>query len=439
MRVLLVADDCNPRWPSLPVVGYHTCRTLADVVDAVVVTHLRNRPNVEAAGMGKARVVYVDNEYVAAPMHKLSQKLRGGENVGWTLNVALSYPSYLAFEWEVWKRFRGELRAGQFDVVHRVTPMSPTLPSPLARWSPAPFVLGPLNGGLRWPRAYYGERRREREWASGLRSAYRLLPYYRSTYARPAAILAAFRHTIDDLPKSARPRVIDFPEVGFDPATFHPPAVERRGESLTFLFAGRLVPYKCADVAVEAFARTPELAGHRLRIVGDGPERPALEQLIRDRGVGDRVEMLGAKTQAEVADLMRASDVFAFPSIRELGAGVVVEAMACGLPCVVVDYGGPGGLVRDGLGVRVPLMPKESLIEEFGRALAGVARDPARVRATGRAASEFASREYSWERKAEKIRDVYEWVLGARGEKPEFISSGPSPGDRGNESIAPAS
>ena len=423
MRVLLLADDCNPQWPSLPVVGYHTCRTIAEVVDTVVATQVRNRPNIEQAGMGKARVVYIDNEYIAGPIHRLSQWIRGGKNVGWTMNVALSYPSYVGFEWEVWKRFRQELRAGKFDLVHRVTPMSPTTPSPLARWSPVPFVLGPINGGLAWPRDYYGELRREREWMTHVRSAYRVLPYYRSTYARSAAILASFKHTIDDLPHQTRPRTIDFPEVGFDASTFHGAVVREVKDTLTFLFVGRLVPYKCADVLIEAFGRQPLLRKHRLWIVGDGPERPALEALIQKHALQNCVEILGWKTQTEVGELLRKADVFAFPSIRELGAGVVVEAMASGLPCIVVDYGGPGGLIHDGIGIRVPLQAKEKMIDQFAEAMAQLAANPARARDLGQAASQFAIQEYAWPKKAEKIRRIYEWVLDQRRtEKPRFIN-----------------
>ena len=421
MRVLLLADDCNPQWPSLPVVGYHTCRTLADVVDAVVVTHIRNRPNIEQVGMGKARVVYVDNEYIASPIHRFSNWIRGGNSVGWTMNIALSCPSYLAFEWEVWKRFRGELNAGRYDLVHRVTPMSPTHPSPLARWSKVPFVLGPLNGGLRWPSEYHGELRREREWMTHVRSAYRLMPYYRSTYARSAAILAGFQHTIDDLPLGARRRTFDFPEVGFDPSTFHGATERDAKASLTFLFVGRLVPYKCADVVVEAFARNSALRDHRLVIVGDGPERPALEAIIQKYALEKCVEIVGWKTQAEVGELFREADVFAFPSIRELGAGVVVEAMASGLACIVVDYGGPGGLINDDIGVRIPMQAKDRMINRFAEAMGAMAANPARARQLGKAASAFAFQEYTWPIRAEKIRRVYEWVLNERPEKPRFI------------------
>lgn len=420
IRVLILADDCNPEWPSLPVVGFNTCRAIGDVADTTVVTQVRNRPNIEKVGMGRAKVVYVDNEYVAAPVHRLAIWLRGGDKVAWTTNVAMTYPSYIAFEREVWRRFRRELRDGQFDIVHRLTPMSPTLPSPMAAWSPVPFVLGPLNGGLPWPSQYLGEQKRERERLSNVRSAHRVLPYYRSTYAR-STVLAAFQHTIDDLLPMARRRAIDFPEVGFDPATFHPSANRQESDTLTFLFVGRLVPYKCADVVVEAFARVPELRRHRLRIVGDGPERPMLEQKIRENNLQSQVELVGWKSQAGVAEEMRSADVFAFPSIRELGAGVVIEAMACGLPSVVIDYGGPGGLIRNGTGIRVPLQPKESVISAFGQAMARLGADPAATRRMGEAASDFVFREYTWDKKAGKFYEVYEWVLGRRSARPSFI------------------
>ncbi|MCC6424437.1 MAG: glycosyl transferase family 1, partial [Phycisphaerales bacterium] len=70
IRALVLADDCNPEWPSWPVVGYKACRSIADHAEVVVATHVRNRPQIERDGMGRGRVVYLNNEYIAAPMHK---------------------------------------------------------------------------------------------------------------------------------------------------------------------------------------------------------------------------------------------------------------------------------------------------------------------------------------------------------------------------------
>ena len=142
-------------------------------MEVVVATHIRNKENIERAGFGAASVEFIDNEYIAAPLHKLATFLRGGNGVGWTTTIAMAYPSYLAFEREVWKRFKADIRARRF--VHRLTPMSPTLPSPMATWLKPlriPFVVGPLNGGLKWPAEFQGELMRGREQLSYIRDAY---------------------------------------------------------------------------------------------------------------------------------------------------------------------------------------------------------------------------------------------------------------------------
>ncbi len=428
MRTLILADDCNPDWPSLPVVGFKAARAIAEEVETVVATHVRNRPAIEREGMGRAQVRYIDNEYIARPIYALSKLMRGGTSVGWTTNIAMSYLPYLAFEHEVWKLCRSELESGYFDVVHRLTPMSPTLPSLLPGKTRTPFVLGPLNGGLQWPAEFQSARRREREWLSYARKMHRLLPYYQSTYKRSKAILTAFPHTLRDLPQACHPRCIDFPEVGVDPDVFSrvpvlqssTVAAESNSGPLTFLFAGRLVPYKCPDIAVRAFARSAVLKQHRLKIVGDGPEMDGLAALVKDHGLDDCVELAGWMDQAGVGAAMRGADVFVFPSIRELGAGVVVEAMASGLACVAVDYGGPGGLLNDATGVKVPLGNRDELTGTFTRALENLANDRAKVAALGQNARSFAMTELTWEAKAKKTVEVYKWACGARTEKPSF-------------------
>jgi glycosyltransferase involved in cell wall biosynthesis len=422
MRVLLLADDCNPNWPSLPVVGYKACRAIGDQVEAVVVTHVRNRAAIAETGMGRCRVEYVDNEYLAAPLYRLSRLLRGGDAVGWTTNVALAYPSYLAFEYEVWKRYRVDLSRGKFDLIHRVTPMSPTIPSPLAEWSEVPFVIGPLNGGLRWPNGFANELVREREWLVPLRKACRSLPYHRATYRKAAAILAAFPHTLDDLPPNSRPRIIPFPEVGIDPELFFGSPRQATEGPVNFVFVGRLVPYKCPDVAVLAFARSPALQRHRLTIVGDGPERPRLEALVRENRLNACVTFLGSCPQTAVGGVMRRADVFVFPSIRELGAGVVVEAMASGLACVVVDYGAPGDLIAPDRGVKVPLGTKRDLIDRFAESMTSLAADRERTARLGSSARDYALTHFTWVEKARKTLEVYRWALHQRTVAPSFYN-----------------
>jgi glycosyltransferase involved in cell wall biosynthesis len=290
----------------------------------------------------------------------------------------------------------------------------------MAQWSPVPFLLGPINGGLPWPKHFTTELSREREWLSYFRKGYKFLPYYRSTYARSAGILAAFDHTIADLPASVKPKTINFPEVGIDPDLFTLPIRSKR-EQMTILFVGRLVPYKLPEVVVRAFAASKILQQHKLLIVGEGPERSRLESIVEEQGLGGCVELTGRKSQAEVGELMRQAEIFAFPSIRELGAGVVVEAMACGMASVVVDYGGPATLVRPDCGIKIPMGDFNHLVGRFTEELEQLVTDPDRVARLGVAAHHHAMTYYSWDAKAQMMLKIYKWVTERQEVKPDFL------------------
>lgn len=421
-RVLILAEDCNPEWPSLPVVGYKYARALGKVADVTVATHIRNQPNIEKAGDMDVPVVYIDNEWIAGAMYRLSKLLRGGDQVAWSTNQIMAYLPYIVFERQALRHFRTALARtepgpGGFDLVHRITPMSPTMPSYIAGRTRQPFVIGPLNGNLAWPEAFRGEQKREREGLRRLRNLYRYLPYSRGTFSQAAAILAAFPHTINDLPKAVRGQIIDVPEIGFDDALFH-----GKGRSAPFsgdgphrfVFAGRLVPYKVPEAAVRAFATSDILKDHILHIVGDGPEQPRLEAIVAEAGAQNRILFEGRKTQSEVADIMRRTDAFVFPSIRELGAGVVIEAMACGMTCLVTNYGAPGHLADGGRGVRVDLQSLDGLVRDYRSAMEACVADPARHAAIAATGHDHAHRHYTWEAKAAYTLEIYGDVLAGR-------------------------
>ncbi|GHF74937.1 hypothetical protein GCM10017056_51900 [Seohaeicola zhoushanensis] len=416
-RVLLLAENCNPEWPSLPVVGYKYARALAKVANVTVATHIRNRENIEKAADMGAPVVYIDNEWIARGMYRLSRLLRGGDQIAWSTNQIMAYLPYVVFERQALRQFRAELARGDFDLVHRITPMSPTLPSYAAGRTRQPFVIGPLNGNLAWPEAFRGEQKREREGLRRLRDLYRYLPYSRGTFTKAAAILAAFPHTIADLPEVVRDRVVDLPEIGFDDTVFHgrgrTPAFAGEGPK-RFVFAGRLVPYKVPEAAVRAFATSERLKGHVLQIVGDGPELPRLQAIVAETGAQERIRFEGRKTQAQVAEIMRQGDAFVFPSIRELGAGVVIEAMACGMTVLVTDYGAPGHLASQGRGVRVPLQPLDGLVRDYRAAMEACVAEPGRYAAIATAGQTHAHRHYTWATKAAYTAEIYADVLAGR-------------------------
>jgi glycosyltransferase involved in cell wall biosynthesis len=423
MRVLLLAEECNPEWPSVPAFTYQAARAIADHADVVLVTQIRNARNIERAGLGRAKVVYINTEMVARPFWKLSMALRRGTETGWLLADVLGYPSHIAFEWLVAKVFRGALQRGEFELVHRLSPVTGDQPSFMASASPIPVLLGPTNSNLPWPSESTDVLKREATRADHLASPLlpliHHLPYKRSKYIHAKGVLACYDHTIDSLPDAVKAKTVNFPEVGIDPEVFGL-ASRPRSQCMTVLFVGRLVPLKLPEVVVHAFATSSVLRQHRLLIVGDGPERPRLERLIAENGLSGSVELSGWKSHAEVGRLMRQGDIFAFPSIHEMGGGVVIEAMACGLACVVVDFGGPATLIGLEWGVKVPVGNVSHLITSFRHELEQLVTQPERITHLGLAAHRHAVTHYTWDVKARKTLEVYRWMTGGRAHKPDF-------------------
>lgn len=424
-RVLVIAEAANPEWMSVPLVGWSLAHALREVAKVTLVTQIRNRDAILRAGYREnADFVAIDSEAFARPMHRLGALLRGGKGKGWTTSTAIGALAYPYFERLVWDRFGADIAAGAYDLVHRVTPVSPTVNGGLARRckrAGVPFVLGPLNGGVPWPAAFDRERRQEREWLSYVRGVYKVLPGRKSTIDASAAILAGSRHTLGELPRGAQPRAIWLPENAIDPARFDLDRPRPPFEPpLRSAFVGRLVPYKGPDMALTA--ALPLLKDGRMRfdVLGDGPMMPALRALVSEAGVEDAVTFHGMVPHVEVERVLGRADVLAFPSIREFGGGVVLEAMALGTVPVVVNYAGPGELVTPDTAIPLPLGDRESIVAAMREALEALAADASRLGPLSEAGRSMVRDHFTWAAKARQVRDVYDWVLGRRADKPSF-------------------
>jgi len=121
----------------------------------------------------------------------------------------------------------------------------------------------------------------------------------------------------------------------------------------------------------------------------------------------------------ELAQRLSGCHVFAFPSIKDFGGGVVLEAMAMGLVPIVVDHGGPAELVSERTGYRVPLGPRPALVAGFRAVLQRLEGERGRLAETGELARRRVLTRFTWEAKGGQVLEVYRWVLGER-DKPDF-------------------
>jgi glycosyltransferase involved in cell wall biosynthesis len=417
-RVLLIAEAANPEWASVPLVGWKLFRALAENVDAHLVTQIRNRDAIIRTGMIEGRdFTAINNERVASSLYAMSSRLRGGKGKGWTTSTAFSSLAYYSFERQLWRQFRGRITAQEFDLVHRITPLSPTSQSIIARRLAklgVPFVIGPLNGGVPWPKNFMDRQHAERDWLSHVRWLYKLMPAYRSTRQYSAAIIAGSRYTYEEMPSWAKDKCVYIPENGVDPVRHYFPRDHLGNRALRGAFVGRLVPYKGADILLEAVTEFLRKGQLELHIIGDGPQRLLLESMVDQLGVQSRVYFHGWIPHAEVQRRLSTCDFMALPSVREFGGGVVVESMALGVTPIVADYAGPSELVDKTTGFLVPFNDKESLVEGMRLAIANVVRSPEILDKLGAAARRKVAEKLTWEAKADQIIAIYDAVLAGR-------------------------
>lgn len=422
-RVLVIAEAANPEWVSVPLEGWSFSNALRDVADVHIVTQVRNAPAFVRAGLKEGQdFTAIDSERVAAPVYRLANLLRGGAGKGWTTEMALYALTYPYFEHLVWKRFGAAIWAGEFDIVHRVTPLSPTAASPIARKcakAGTPFMMGPLNGGLPWPKAFSAERHKEKEWLSYVRSAYKLLPGRMRTYAAARAIVVGSRHTESEVPARFKDRVIYVPENGLEPDRFDKVAVPDAGGPVRLCFVGRLVPYKGADIAIEAAEGLLRSGSAHLDIVGDGPMMGELRAKVESAGLTDAVTFHGWVEHTQVQSITSQCAVFLFPSVREFGGAVVLEAMVLGLVPVVLDYGGPGELAGDGRGLTVPMGSRAEIVSGTRKALEQLVSDRDQIAIIGQRARAWSLENLTWPAKARNMAKIYAWVVGDDPVRPE--------------------
>jgi sugar transferase (PEP-CTERM/EpsH1 system associated) len=173
---------------------------------------------------------------------------------------------------------------------------------------------------------------------------------------------------------------------------------------------GRLDPVKDQAGLIRAFAKVRSAHPEALLVVvGDGPCRAELEDVVAASGQGEHVRLLGNRD--DIPAVMAALDVFVLPSIAEGISNTILEAMASGLPVVATRVGGNPELVEDGIGGA--LVPRQDP-SALAAAIAAYVADPELRRRHGLASRQRATGHFSLERMAEAYANLYTNLAAGR-------------------------
>ena len=408
--ILIVAPNASTRFGGEAVLPVHYFRILRARGYAVtLMAHARNRADLEAQFGAEAP----DIEYIPDTLwHRILWRL--GKPFPHQIRQFV-FGSALAFVSERLqaRRIRALVRAGKADLIHQPAPVSPRRPSAVHGFG-TPVVIGPMNGGMTYPPGYADfESPAERAFVplaravSGL--ANRLIP----GKARAAVLLVANARTRAALPVT-HPNVVELVENGVDLSTFQTPAARAGAPAgaLRLVFMGRLVDWKATDVTLQALARArAQGVAAELDILGDGAERAKLEAQAAQLGLSEAVRFHGFLPQADCAGFLDRADALILNSIYECGGAVVLEAMSAGLPVIGPDWGGPADYINAQTGILVAPAPRDGYAERLAEAILRLARDPDLRAAMGAAGAARIRAEFDWDRKVDRMLEIYASVL----------------------------
>jgi glycosyltransferase involved in cell wall biosynthesis len=415
MKVLISAVTCNPYLGSENYFGWSAVQALARDHHLWVLTSRRHQSDLRRAaeeGLVPANVRFVfAGEFRPWHPNRLRARLQ-------------DWREYMRFSQAILPLARQLHAAEKFDLTHHVTYSTWRVASPLWRLD-IPFVFGPIGGNEQFPPQLFpilspsAAAFELARMASNVVS--RFSPGVRNCLRRAAHIFVANAET-EQLVKAVRGSDNGISRLM---ATFHSEEKVRAFSRFAFdknldgplrLFAaGNMEGRKGVALALAALAQA-KAAGvsFHYRLGANGPEVAHLKELTARLGLTADVEftegLQGEAYQRELGD----THVYFLPSLRDSAPITLTEAMLAGCVPVVADGGGPGFMVTEDCGFKIPVGSRRRMVAQLAETLIAIDRDRKIISEKGRLAMQRIATAFSEENYRKTINAAYQSVAGMK-------------------------
>jgi glycosyltransferase involved in cell wall biosynthesis len=350
-NILLSAFECNPYMGSDAEVGWQWAHQLTTRnYNVTVITRRTHQAEIErwiakTGDCQRVKFEYVDIEWLY-PVTELVNPRNHIYYYFWQLKAYLQA-----------KQLHNKK---PFSLIHHLTWVSFRQPSFMGLVG-APMYFGPVAGGDEIPKGYaktFAVKQQIVEALRGLVNAFvKLDPLMWLTYAKADKVFFTSPAHLERVPTFVKTKAQIELAIGCDlpkninysiDATENSGSIRRHNR---LLFVGRFLGLKGLDIGLEAFALIRQVRPDvTLTLVGDGLERERWMRKAKQLNVFDAIEWRGWIPKQEVQKLYTEFDIFYFPSLRDSGGFVILEALQQGMPVVCFKLGGPGTLVDDSCG-----------------------------------------------------------------------------------------
>lgn len=414
LRILLSAYACEPGKGSEPGVGWNWALALVRRGHEVwVLTRCNNRAAIEhtlangnLSDLKKLHFIYYD-----VPKW-MSWWKKGGRGVHFY---------YFLWQWGAYFLAKKWHREIKFELVHHVTFVSVRQPSFMGNLG-IPFIFGPVAGGESTPwrlRKNFGLR----GWMTdAIRDLTNLMvcydPFMLMTFSQARHIYATSEQTRKLITQRYQEKTSVQLAIALEQKNTYELAEGEFSKinksSVRLLYVGNFLDLKGMQLGMPAFAKLLKVTPNaRLTMVGKGPDEAFWRHMAKQIGIDKQIDWVPWVRQSELVQIYCSHDVMLFPSLRDSGGMVVLEAMSHGLPVVCLKLGGPGVLVDDSCGraVDVAGTDVETAISKLAEALIELAASPVLRKSLG-VGAQHKAKELTWDAAVSSIyRPVeQEWI-----------------------------
>jgi len=409
LKILVCAYACQPhgslKWsgPGEMILGWNIVNQIAKHNETFVFTHIDNKSDIEK----ELAINPIDNlyfYYIDLPTQlKFLLNFEGGLHL-------------YAYLWQIKLGFvANKLHKEKcFDIFHHATFGNDWMASYPGAFLPIPFVRGPGGGAHKTPKTFLSEYSfSNRIWQKirGLMQFFfRADPVFLIGQKKAKAILVCHNESFDRTPKKFKNKTYLFPVNGISKKDFIAldKKIENKTSDFIILSAGKLFAIKGFALAIKSFKIFSDIVKNaKLIIIGDGPELENLKILSEELKISDRVIFMGWQPREKLLENMLTCDIFLFPSLRDGGGQVVIEAMAAGKPVVCMDIAGPGFHIDKNCGIKIKPEYPDQAVRDIALSLEKLYFNEQLRGNLGARARDKAQTEYNWDNLGNKLQKIY--------------------------------
>jgi len=410
LKVLISAYACNPFMGSEPGVGWGWISAIAKHHDLWIITEKdENQRDIEQVLQEQPALrAHMKFFFVERKTHPFLWKI-------WP-------PSYF-WSYRAWQKAAYKLglqlnRKERFDIVHHLTMVGFREPGYL--WNlGVPFVWGPIGGlentpwrflpNLGLKGAFYFSAR------NVINSAHKRFLYRPKQVFRKAhgSLIAATEGIRREIRRWYRKESYVICEIGPPLEIASNYSLRKQGEPLKLTWSGQHNPGKALPILLKAVAALPKPIAWQLDILGSGPCTPKWKRVAHNLQIEGKCKWYGWLRRQEALSVMHKSHVFVITSLKDLTSTVLLEALAIGVPVVCLDHCGFSNVIIPECGIKVPVERPDQVIQDITHAIERLWRDEDYRQTLARGALKRI-RDFSWEKKAEKINTIYSQAIAGR-------------------------